>query len=305
MEQRPRIGLSGLVIAKVISDDESGIVYDTPVPIQGAIVATMNPNSSVESDYADNGAFFVQNNRGVLDMTCELIDMLPDTQAMLLGQTRVNGVTVETDLDQSPYVALGGKILRGGSDEDGDAVYEYFWLAKGKFSVPESGGETKRDSITFGHTNLNAQFVKTQYIPEGQKSGTISTKVRTDDPEASASIISGWFNAPVVSTSANTTAVTVTASIGTGNKVTLTGSKGGTSFVFAPASAVLGESIIVVDTNGDEIAGSLAVSSTASTSPTIVFTPTDDTDVATAVTVTSGLKDNFGVGVTPLIDSSL
>lgn len=302
--ERPKIGLSGLVLAKVLSDDENGIVYDTPVSIPGAVVATINPNSSVETDYADNGAFFAQNNRGNTELSLEMIDISPENEALMLGQTRSGGVTVETDLDQSPYFAFGGKILLAGSDASGDAVYEYFWYAKGKFSVPESGGETKRDTITFGHKNLTAQFVKTQYVPNGQKSGSICTHCRTDDAGVPAATISGWFNQPIVQLSQSLSAVTVAATTSAG-KLVLTGSKGTSeSFTFAEASAKLGETIIVTDSSGNAVAGTLAFGGTA-TAPTITFTKAADANAFAAVTVTSGLKDNFGVGVTPMTDSDL
>ena len=305
MDERPKIGLSGLVLAEVLSDDENGIVYGTPFRIPGAVVATINPNSSVDTDYADDGAFFAQNNRGNTELSLEMIDITPENEAKMLGQKRVNGVTVETDLDQSPYFAFGAKILMAGSDENGDPVYTYIWYAKGKFSVPESGGSTKKDSIEFGHKNLTAQFVKTQFVPDGQKSGTIGTRVRTDDPDASASLIENWFSAPVISIAQNTGAFTVTAAAGADNTVVLTGTKAGNANVsFGRASAKLGETIIVVDSSGELVDGTIAFGGTA-TAPTITFTPAEDENAPAAVTVTSGLKDNFGIGATPITDTSL
>ena len=305
MESRPHIGLSGLVLAEVLSDDENGIVYGTPFSIPGAVVATINPNSSVETDYADDGAFFAQNNRGNTELSLETIDITPENEARMLGQKRVNGVTIETDLDQSPYFAFGAKVLMAGSDENGDAVYTYLWYAKGKFSVPESGGETKRDSITFGHKNLTAQFVKTQFVPDGQKSGTIGSRIRTDDPEVPAALIENWFDAPVISVAQNTGAFTVTAAGGSNNTVILTGSKeGGANVSFGRASAKLGETIIVTDASGEFVEGTIAFGGTA-TAPTITFTPAEDENAPAAVTVTAGLKDNYGIGATPMTDADL
>lgn len=302
--ERPKIGLSGLVLAEVLSDDENGIVYDTPFSIPGAVVATVNPNSSVETDYADNGAFFAQNNRGNTELSLEMIDITPENEAKMLGQKRVNGVTIETDLDQSPYFAFGAKILLAGSDENGDAVYEYLWYAKGKFSVPESGGETKRDSITFGHKNLTAQFVKTQFVPDGQQSGTIGSHCRTDDPAVPASLIANWFNAPVISTTPDTSVLTITASA-SGDNVVLTGTKAsGNAFTFAQATAKVGETILVADASGEPIKGSLTFGGT-DTAPTITFTPDEDENAVASVAVTSGLKDNSGVSATPMLDTSL
>ena len=300
MESRPHIGLSGLVLAEVLSDDENGVVYGTPFKIPGAVVATINPNSSVETDYGDDGAFFAQNNRGNTELSLEMIDITPENEAKMLGQKRVNGVTIETDLDQSPYFAFGAKVLMAGSDKNGDAVYTFLWYAKGKFSVPESGGETKRDSITFGHKNLTAQFV-----PEGQKSGTIGAKVRTDDPDAPATLIANWFNAPVISVAQNTGAFTVTAAGGSNDTVILTGTKaGGANVSFGRASAKLGETIIVTDSSGEFVEGSIAFGGTA-TAPTITFTPAAGENAPASVTVTSGLKDNFGIGATPMTDADL
>lgn len=302
--ERPKIGLSGLVLAEVLSDDENGIVYDTPFSIPGAVVATVNPNSSVETDYADNGAFFAQNNRGNTELSLEMIDITPENEAKMLGQRRVNGVTIETDLDQSPYFAFGAKILLAGSDESGDAVYEYLWYAKGKFSVPESGGETKRDSITFGHKNLTAQFVKTQFVPDGQQSGTIGSHCRTDDPAVPASLIANWFNAPVISTTPDTSELTVTASA-SGDNVVLTGTKeSGNAFTFARATAKVGETILVADASGEPVKGSLTFGGT-DVAPTITFTPDAEEEAVASVAVTSGLKDNSGVSATPMLDTSL
>ena len=136
--EAPRIGLDEVHIAKVISDDANGIVYDTPIALKGAVNASVNPNSDVATDYGDNGVFFVTNNRGNTEMNLELIDVDPTVLAQMLGQRKVIGVTIETPLDQSPYFAVGFRVWIAG-EKDGEKRYQYFWYAKGKFSVPETG----------------------------------------------------------------------------------------------------------------------------------------------------------------------
>ena len=298
MNEAPKIGLDSVHIAKVLSDDANGIVYDTPIALKGAVNATVNPNSDVATDYGDNGVFFVTNNRGNTEMALELIGIDPSTRALMLGQTKVNGVTVETPLDQSPYFAVGFRVWIAG-EKDGEKRYQYFWYAKGKFSVPETGGTTKKDTIEFGHENLTAQFAQTVY------NGIICTHTRSDDDEVPASVIANWFNAPVVQATTDDSELTVTASYSAG-KVTFTGAKdSGASFVFASGSVIDGQTIGVLDANGALVDGTFAVGTTASTSPTIVFTPDAEAETPASVFVTSGLKDSFGVGATPLIDTSL
>ena len=304
MNEAPKIGLDNVVIAEVLSDDANGIVYGNVVPLKGAVNATVNPNSDVAIDYADNGAFFAANNRGNTELSLEMIDVDPDVLAKMLGQKKVAGVTVETALDQAPYFAMGFRVWVAGTDDSGNNRYQLFWYAKGKFSVPETGGETKKESMDFSHINMTAQFVQPQYVPEGQDAGTICTHCRTDDPTTPAATKNNWFNAPVVSVAINTAEVVVAATVSNG-KIVLTGTKGtGDSFTFAQTSAKLGETIIVTDSLGAPVDGTLAFGGTA-TAPTITFTPGEEEEAFAAVTVTNGLKDNFGVGVTPMTDATL
>lgn len=306
MNEAPKIGLDNVVIAKVLSDNAEGISFGEVIPLKGAVNATVNPNSDVAVDFADNGPFFSAPNRGNTELNLEMIDIDVDVLAQLLGQRKVNGITVETPLDQSSDYAFGFRVWLAGKDGNGNNRYQYFWYAKGKFSVPETGGETKTDSLNFGHISITAQFVQTQFVPAGQEAGTICTHIRTDDPSVPSSVKSNWFNAPVIQTASDDSELTVTAAIGSSNKVTFTGAKeSGASFVFAAGSAILGQTILVLDANGDMVNGTLEVGTTASATPTIVFTPAADAETPASVVVTAGLKDSFGVGATPMTDTSL
>ena len=305
MNEAPKIGLDNVVIAKVLSDDANGITFGDVIPLKGAVNATVNPNSDVAVDFADNGPFFSASNRGNTELNLEMIDVDVDVLAQLLGQRKVNGITVETPLDQSSDYALGFRVWLAGKDNNGNNRYQYFWYAKGKFSVPETGGETKTDTLNFGHISVTAQFVQTQFVPNGQETGTICTHIRTDDPSVPASVKENWFNAPVVQTASDDSELTVTASYA-GGKVTFTGAKdSGASFVFASGSVIGGQTIGVLDANGDLVDGEYEAGTTASASPTIVFTPSAEAETPASVFVTGGLKDSFGVGATPMIDTSL
>lgn len=293
--ENPKIGLDNVVIARLLTDDGVNVpTYDTPIALKGAVQASVNPNSSVETDYADNGAFFVTGNRANTEMTLELTNVNPNTLALMLGQDRANGITLERPLDQAPYLALGFRVWIGGTDENGNKIFEYFWYAKGKFSVPESGGTTKGESIDFQHLTLTAQFVPTMYSPDGN-GGIICSHARSDIDTASA-VISSWFNAPVVATGINTGKVTVTIG-GTTSAITLTGSKTGGTMKWNLASANA-NSIIVLDENSAVVACTYTINADKD-----VITVTPKTTITGAtVTVTSGLKDINGVGATPITD---
>lgn len=293
--ENPKIGLSNVVIAELISDDGvNAPVYGNVIPLVGAVQASVNPNSSVETDYADNGAFFVTGNRANTEMSLEMTNVAPATLAKMLGQERANGVTLEKPLDQAPYFALGFKVWIGGTDENGNKIFENFWYAKGKFSVPESGGTTKQDSIDFQHVSLTAQFVPTLYKPDGN-SGVICSHARTDI-DTPATIINNWFNAPVLSTSLNSGAVTVAIESSDANTITITGSKaGGGDCEFAEAT-VNADNIVIVS-GSSVVAGAFTVNENV-----ITFVSASAMSGTVYVSVSNSVKDVNGVGVTPAIE---
>lgn len=297
-KENPAIGLDNVVIAKMLSD-ASGTTpptYGTPIHIPGVVQASVNPNSSVETDYGDNGAIFVTDNRGNMEVNLEFTGIDENTKAEMLGQKKENGIVVEGSQDQSPYWALGFRVWIAGTDDSGEKIYKNFWLAKGKFSVPESGGETKGDGINFQHVSMVAQFVSTLFSPDG-KGGIFGTSIRTDDEDANPTVLANWFNAPVLTTSVDVGAVTVAIAKGsTDKKITITGTKANAGTMkFAMSSAKLGETVIVTS-SGSEIAGSLSVNAGGDI---ITFTSEEDMSGDVLVAVTNGLKDVNGVGVTP------
>lgn len=297
-KENPVIGLDNVVIAELLSDDVNGVTYDTPIALKGAVNASVNPNSDVAVDYADNGPFFVMNNRGNTELTLELTNVDPAVQAKMLGQKRSGGITVETPMDSAPYFAMGFRVWVGGTDENGNKIYEYMWLAKGKFSVPESGAETKKESVSFQHKNMTAQFVATIFVPNGQDSGTICTHCRSD-VDTSSAVIANWFNAPVVSVASQVNTITVTSAAQVSDKLTITfAATTATTIAEATANA---NNITVLNGDGEVIDGTFAIGVSGNVAPTVVFTLADDTESVKTVVIGAGVKDIYNVAVTPKV----
>ena len=297
-KENPVIGLDNVVIAELLSDDVNGVTYDTPIALKGAVNASVNPNSDVAVDYADNGPFFVMNNRGNTELTLELTNVDPAVQAKMLGQKRSGGITVETPMDSAPYFAMGFRVWVGGTDENGNKIYEYMWLAKGKFSVPESGAETKKESVSFKHKNMTAQFVATIFVPNGQDSGTICTRCRSD-VDTSSAVIANWFNAPVVSVASQANTITVTSAAQSNEKLTITfAATTATTIAEATANA---NNITVLNGGGKVIGGTFAIGVSGNVAPTVVFTLADASESVATVVIGAGVKDIYNVAVTPKV----
>jgi len=151
------IGLKDLHYALLVQDDENGVSYQTPVKITGAITANINPNTTIESLFADDGPMETASSLGQIELELVAADFPLDVQATLLGHTVVNGRLVRKASDVPPWVAIGFRSLKS------NGKYRYVWLLKGKFYVPEMNHETKSDTINFQTPTMNAAFVKRDY----------------------------------------------------------------------------------------------------------------------------------------------
>jgi phi13 family phage major tail protein len=294
----PRIGLDKVYVAELnASTDVLGgtPTWGTPVLLAGGSVKmTGNPNGNLITDWGDNGPFFVTNSRGNLQATLEVQDIDPAVLALLLGQTRANGITQEGALDQSPYYAMGFRVWIGGTDGSGNKIYQYYWYAKGKFAIPQQGAETKKATISPQHVTLSAEFVKLN------ANDVLCTSVRTNASDVAAATITNWFSGVVYAASQSSTAVTVGTITGSssGKTITIPFAKSGETFSMAPIDA--SDITVSVVSTGLLLAGTSTFAySVAGVAPTITISNTNIAAVSYLVSVTSDVQDSNGVHVTP------
>jgi phi13 family phage major tail protein len=290
----PAIGIEGAVYA--LLNESTDVLAGTPT--YGAVKAlfpsaklTVNPNGSVATDWADDGPSFVATTTGKYQLSLEAQDVDPAAYAEITGQTRANGIAVDGSLDSAPYVAFGYRQWLGGLDSSGNKRYRYKWLLKGKFSKAQEGGETKKDTISYQHMTLAAEFTKLI------ANNNIQTTIRTDASDAPAATISAWFNAPVISSTVDLGALTLTSAAGviSTKTFTLTFAKaGGGTTTIVDGSAV--NVAIALASTGTLIALTTFTPGSASTTPTLaVVTSATLTGVAYTVFVTAQIHDANGV----------
>jgi len=152
-----KVGLSNLYYATLTSDASGGVVYDTPTIITGIITANINPNSVVETLFADDGPLEVATQLGNIEFELVVADIPLNIQAVLLGHTISAGIMTRLATDTPIWVAIGFKALKSNGN------YRYAWLVKGKFREPELNHETKDDSVNFQTPTIVGHFVKRDY----------------------------------------------------------------------------------------------------------------------------------------------
>jgi phi13 family phage major tail protein len=289
---RPRIGIESVVYA--LLTESSDVVGGTPIygtvkSLAGAAKLTVNQNGTVATDYFDDGPGWVGTTTGKIQVSLELADFQEDAYAEILGVSRSNGINADNSLDTAPYIAFGYKQWLGGLDGSLNKVYVYKWLLKGKFSKPQQGGTTKKDTLAPEHTTISGEFAKLN-------AGNIyQTSARTDDSAVSATTLTNWFNQPVVTNSVSLSAVTVGSATGSisGKTITIPFSKG-SSETFNLVAPTNGNQITIsVVSTGLLLAGtnSYAVG-TAGTAPTITITNANIANVAYLVNVVNVVDTN-------------
>lgn len=181
------IGLRNLVFAELLSDDpaQGKATYGEVKRIAGAITATINPNASNETLFADDGPYDTASTIGQISLELNVADLPLDIQAELLGHTlTAQGVLIRKAGDTPPWVAVGFKSLKS------NGKYRYTWLAKGKFALPEQANQTKGDSIQFNTPTISGSFVKRECDDEWER------HIDEDHPNFEPEQAQNWFLNP-------------------------------------------------------------------------------------------------------------
>ena len=192
-----RIGCDNLVYVPMITEDtpEQAPAYGTVVKAPGVMSLNINPNSSQETLFADDGPMETASTLGKIEVEIQKNQLTIADKAALLGHTiDGNGGLVYGDSDVPPWMAIGFRTLKS------NGKYRYVWLYKGKFSEPEDSNETKGDSINFQADTISGQFTRLNYQYEvaGKKIRPWKYEMDEEHDAASEQTIQEWFTAPVM-----------------------------------------------------------------------------------------------------------
>lgn len=181
------IGLRNVVYALLVDDPAAGAgvaSYAAPVLLGGAIHAKINPNSSLDTLFAEDGPFETAATIGQIQLDLNVADLDLDEQGALLGHTVVGGVLKRLSTDVPPWLALGFKSLKS------NGSYRFTWLAKGKFSQPQQDNMTKADKISFQTSTANGSFVARDSDGEWER------HIDQDHVDYMPTMGTNWFNNP-------------------------------------------------------------------------------------------------------------
>lgn len=150
-------GLDKFHIAELKSDDASAAEFETPESVPGAVNVSVNPNTSSNTFFADNGAYEIFSNMGDIDVDIEVADLPLALQKKIFGHKETKGVQFGNINDRVAKLALGfrAKTSTGG--------YRYYWFLKGNPELLPIEHQTDEDNITPQTAKLKLKFAPLQY----------------------------------------------------------------------------------------------------------------------------------------------
>ncbi len=174
------IGLENVHYAKLTKDDSTGVTYETPKKLSGAISINENAESNTAELYADNRLWATATVFSKGSVELELADLSLEDYAALGGHSiAVDGKLIENANDVAPYIAILGEGLK----EDGETK-RYFKLLKGQCAKVGLDMKTKTDSPEYTTQTLSATFMPRQF--DGNYKYVLDSKA--------ASVASDWYS---------------------------------------------------------------------------------------------------------------
>ncbi len=190
----PKIGVDAFSFAKVKSDiPKKGSApgkteYEDTEFVPGTVSISFNPNSSIETFYADNGPYTAAAQMGNLLVDIDMADLPPALLAKFIGGTYVNGI-YQPGGAKYPDMAIGFRIKKA------NEAYRYFWFYKGKVTMPAMGAEGQKDKPTYQSSKY--QYSAVNRLSDGQPFRMLDD----DDPNlpdglTPLMIAENWFTSP-------------------------------------------------------------------------------------------------------------
>jgi phi13 family phage major tail protein len=205
-EQKSKIGLDSLYFALVTQDDNTAYVAGTPEYLAPSATASMEPQSTFSIQYADNQPYEVMAAEAETKITLEVTGLSLLQLATIIGRS-FDAATGRMYDNGSipPYIALGFRTLKS------NGHYRYFWILKGKFSMPKEDVATLADKPDPKSLQIIFTAIRTTWKFSLPNSVTDSVKrVIGDDDTANFTVAATWFSQVQTPTSTAPGALTVT-----------------------------------------------------------------------------------------------
>ena len=148
-----RINVTNPVYSLLLTDTSAGTTYGTVESLGKAMQIQVTPQIATGEQYG-NGA--KEEDIGMLKGVSIVVDLnklFIETRAKIMGNTYVDGVLIEKDGDQPPYIAVGYEIEQTGGTK------EQIWLLKGRARPANQTVQQSTNNINFSNDSITINFI--------------------------------------------------------------------------------------------------------------------------------------------------
>ncbi|RFZ78791.1 phage tail protein [Lacrimispora amygdalina] len=148
-----RINVTNPVYCLLLTDTSAGTTYDAVETLGKAMQIQITPQIAAGEQYG-NGA--KEEDIALLKGLAVVIDLnklFIETRAKIMGNTYVDGVLIEKDGDQPPYIAIGYEVEQTGGTK------EQIWLLKGRARPANQTVQQSAGNINFSNDSITVNFI--------------------------------------------------------------------------------------------------------------------------------------------------
>lgn len=179
-------GISDVYVAKVLTDTEEGMTFDTPERLMYVARVGKEVSSDSASLFYDNKAMAVINSEGADAITIEGSALDLNMLAKITGKTYDEALDMFVDSERTvDYFALGYK------EKMLDGSYRYNWRLKGTFAIPAVEANTENDGTDSNGQTVNFTGVYSEHKFEKANNKPAKGIVVSD----TLADVSDWFEA--------------------------------------------------------------------------------------------------------------
>lgn len=175
-------GVDSLYVARVLQDDKTAYVTDTPIYLAPVAEVGKSTDSSSEAHYYDNKAMIVVNSESADTISITVAPPVLEKLAMVTGKSfdATTGMMVDSPR-RNDYFALMYRT------KGTDGKYRYVTRLKGQFNIPDETSATENDgtdanNVEFEYTGIYTEYEFNKGIYDGiswQKAGAKGIVVDT------------------------------------------------------------------------------------------------------------------------------
>jgi len=148
-----RINIARPVYSLILTDTAEGTTYGPVKPLGKAMQVQLTPQVATAVLYGDGSK---EEDIGKMKGIAAAVDvnkLYIETRAEIMGNSMVDGVVIEKDGDEPPYIALGFEVEQTGNTK------EQVWLLKGRAQPANQTIQQSTDNMNFSTDSVTINFI--------------------------------------------------------------------------------------------------------------------------------------------------